>query len=154
VFPRKAWPGQAAPRQTDDFFNFYYNFFPDDHPFWQLVVADPGPVQMFNFPVYGRGAMTLHRLRRTVGDDAFFTILRQWTRVHCDEGRTGTTSEFIALAEMVSGMDLGDLFQAWLFTPAKPALPAAVEALRLVSPAGTTADPRFRLLRTADHVRR
>ena len=29
-------------------------------------------------------------------------------------------AQFIALAERVSGQDLDDFFQTWLFTPAKP----------------------------------
>ena len=31
-----------------------------------------------------------------------------------------TTDEFIALAERISGEELGDLFEAWLFTDTKP----------------------------------
>ncbi len=33
------------------------------------------------------------------------------------------TSEFIRLAERISGQDLDQLFQDWLYTPGKPALP-------------------------------
>ena len=35
-----------------------------------LVLADPGPDLMFDDRVYKRGALTLHALRRAVGDDA------------------------------------------------------------------------------------
>ncbi len=31
-----------------------------------------------------------------------------------------STSQFIALAEQVSGMDLGTFFQAWLYDKSKP----------------------------------
>ena len=41
-----------------------------------LVLADPGPELMFDDRVYKRGALTLHTLRLTVGDDAFFDLLR------------------------------------------------------------------------------
>ncbi len=34
-----------------------------------------------------------------------------------------TTEEFIALAERISGKDLGALFTAWLYTASKPAHP-------------------------------
>ena len=44
-----------------------------------LVLADPGPELMFDDRVYKRGALTLHALRLTVGDDAFFALLRGWT---------------------------------------------------------------------------
>jgi aminopeptidase N len=88
---------------------------------WKSKVADPGPPNLFIGAVYNRGAMTLHALRLTVGDRAFFTILRSWARLH----RNGnvTTEEFIALAERISGRDLDGLFSAWLYTPSKPAHP-------------------------------
>ena len=42
-------------------------------------------------------------------------------------GAAVTTDEFIELAEKESGMQLDDLFEAWLFTPEKPAgLPETV----------------------------
>ena len=41
-----------------------------------LIVADPGVARMFDDRVYKRGALTLHALRTTVGDEAFFTLLR------------------------------------------------------------------------------
>jgi aminopeptidase N len=88
---------------------------------WKTKVADPGPPNLFVDAVYDRGAMTLHALRLTVGDRVFFRILRSWAQIH----RNGnvTTAEFIAHAERISGRDLGALFTAWLYTPAKPAHP-------------------------------
>jgi aminopeptidase N len=64
--------------------------------------------------------MTLHQLRSSVGDDTFFQILRGWseTRRHGN----GSTDDFRALAETVSGKPLEALFNAWLFTPGKPKL--------------------------------
>ena len=40
-------------------------------------------------------------------------------RLH--SGGNVTTPQFIALAERISGQDLGDFFETWLFTPEKPA---------------------------------
>ncbi len=76
---------------------------------------------MFDFAVYARGALTLQALRVAVGDADFFRILKGWA--HSRAGRTGTTEKFIALAEHVSGQQLDELFEAWLFTPGKPADP-------------------------------
>ena len=73
--------------------------------------------------VYVRGAMTLHVLRRTVGDADFFTILRDWAAQRRDGN--GTVQQFIALAEQVSGQQLDDLFDTWLFTSGKPSLASA-----------------------------
>ncbi len=86
-----------------------------------LVLGDPGPDLMFDDRVYKRGALTLHALRRVVGDDAFFRILRSWTAAR--EGATASTADFIALAEQVAGWRLGGLFVEWLEEPALPKLP-------------------------------
>ncbi|HWC08782.1 MAG TPA: M1 family aminopeptidase, partial [Solirubrobacterales bacterium] len=87
-----------------------------------LVLADPGPADMFDDRVYKRGALTLHALRRTVGDEAFFKILRTWIARH--SGGTVTTADFEALAAEVCGRDLTPLFDAWLRRPTLPDLPA------------------------------
>ncbi|MFI7417061.1 M1 family metallopeptidase [Nonomuraea sp. NPDC049684] len=94
---------------------------PADDEFWQTPTADPGgPAALFHDPVYDRGAATLHVLRRTVGDNAFFTILRTWANDH--KYGNADTAAFVALAERVSGRQLDALFDAWLFQPGKPSL--------------------------------
>ena len=102
-----------------DAFDFYYAEIPDDDAFWDFVVGEPPHDDLFGNPVYIRGGMTLQALRNRVGDDAFWQIARQW--VQEQGGGTGTTAQFIALAERVSGQQLDDLFDAWLFTGSKPA---------------------------------
>jgi aminopeptidase N len=67
--------------------------------------------------------MTLQQLRLAVGDHDFFRILKRWARSQA--GGNVSTDEFIRLAEKISGQDLDDLFDTWLFTPTKPVLPAA-----------------------------
>ncbi len=94
---------------------------PADDPFWQVPPGDPGPQDLFHPSVYHRGAMTLHALRTTVGSAVFFDILREWAGAN----RHGsvTTQQFVDLAEQRSGRQLDDLFQRWLYTPAKPSFP-------------------------------
>ncbi|GIJ26443.1 metallopeptidase [Micromonospora qiuiae] len=87
-------------------------------PFWQILLADPGPMDMFSSAPYNRGAMALHALRGKVGDDAFFRILRQWAELH--RHSHAATSDFIALAERESGKDLTAFFEVWLFQRGKP----------------------------------
>ncbi len=62
--------------------------------------------------------MTLEALREKIGDTSFFTLLRRWA----NQNRYGnvTTAQFIALAERVTGMDLGRFFDIWLYRPEKP----------------------------------
>ena len=76
---------------------------------------------MFDDRVYKRGALTLHALRLTVGDEAFFALVRSWVAEH--SGGTVTTSDFVGHAVRETGADLADLFVAWLDKPALPDLP-------------------------------
>ncbi|HEY2966154.1 MAG TPA: M1 family metallopeptidase [Actinomycetota bacterium] len=107
--------GFGTPRRT---FEAIWGAIPSDSPFWQVVIGDPGVDDLFDGAVYVRGAMTLQALRNRVGDDAFWTTLHLWTEQHAFG--TGTTDAFVALAEQVSGQDLSDLFDVWLFTPGRP----------------------------------
>jgi aminopeptidase N len=85
--------------------------------------GDPGVDHLFdNQAVYQRGALTLQALRVTVGDDAFFTILRTYATRFA--GKNVTTNDFITVANEVAGRDLHDLFDAWLYREALPALPS------------------------------
>ncbi|MEV1288482.1 M1 family metallopeptidase [Micromonospora sp. NPDC049679] len=88
---------------------------------WSKPTADPGRSAIFSPAVYKRGGLTVHALRRTVGDDAFFRILRTWTA----EKRDGnaTTAEFITVAERVSGRSLRSFFDEWLSGNTAPPLP-------------------------------
>lgn len=96
---------------------------PATDEFWTTVIADPGPLGLFVDPVYDRGAATLHALRLTIGDRAFFTLLRRWSTQNA--GGVVTTADFIDLAEQVSGRSLDAFFDAWLYAPVKPAAPGA-----------------------------
>src|SRR5262249_26258602 len=86
-----------------------------------LTVGDPGPAEVFDDRVYKRGALTLHALRLTVGDDAFFTLLRTWTQTH--QHASVTTSMFVELAGQLTDADLDPLFTAWLYDELLPDLP-------------------------------
>lgn len=92
---------------------------PEDDDLWDIPPGDPGSGDhLFEDPVYDRGAMTLHQLRKAVGDAAFFRILRAWPTQHRDGH--GTTEQFVRLAERESGKDLKSLFHTWLYTKGKP----------------------------------
>jgi Peptidase family M1 domain/Peptidase M1 N-terminal domain/Immune inhibitor A peptidase M6 len=112
------WSEHQGDLAVQDFYDSYAGM-PADDPFWSLEIGDPGPDDLFDDPVYIRGAMTLHALRLRIGDGTFFTLLRKWAASHA--GGHGTTPEFIALAEQLSGQDLGAFFDEWLFTASKPA---------------------------------
>ena len=101
-------------------FESIYADIPAEDPFWTFVIGEPPADDLFGNPVYIRGAMTLQVLRNRVGDDAFWQIARDWVSER--GGGTGTTAQFIELSERVSGQQLDDLFDAWLFTASKPSI--------------------------------
>ncbi|MGO2110896.1 MAG: M1 family metallopeptidase, partial [Pseudoclavibacter sp.] len=58
-----------------------------------LLLADPGPKDMFDDRVYKRGALLLEALRRELGSDAFRRLLFEWTTSH--RHRIATASTFL-----------------------------------------------------------
>jgi aminopeptidase N len=88
---------------------------------WEVPPGDPGRRDLFHQSVYTRGAMALHALRVTVGDTAFFEILRTWAAEKAD--KNATTAEFITLAERISRRQLDDLFKDWLYERGRPPRP-------------------------------
>ncbi|MEL6893986.1 MAG: M1 family aminopeptidase [Actinomycetota bacterium] len=78
----------------------------------------PTVTNLFGFERYDGGAVVVHALRREIGDDAYFELMRTWI----DEkvGTSQTTEAFIELAERVHGFPLDDFFDTWLFAAALP----------------------------------
>lgn len=113
------WSQASGGASTQAIFDDFYAQ-PATSSLWRLRIADPGAKHIFDDPTYYRGAMTLHLLRKRIGDTAFFRLGRQWVANNADG--LGTTAEFVALAEKISGKDLGAFFHAWLYTARKPAL--------------------------------
>jgi aminopeptidase N len=113
------WSEHSGQKTAQKYFDNLYNTPAQDTAFWTPPPANPGsPVFLFNGTIYYRGGMTLQALRQKVGDFAFFQILRRWAA----QNRYGnvTTPQFIALSEQVSGMELDNFFDVWLYRPEKP----------------------------------
>jgi aminopeptidase N len=88
-----------------------------------LLLGDPGAADMFDDRVYKRGALLLHALRLTIGDEAFLRVLREWVARH--RHGSASTEDFTALVEEIVGEPVSDLFDAWLRRTPLPPLPAA-----------------------------
>ena len=88
-----------------------------------LLLADPGPGLMFDDRVYKRGALALHALRTTVGDEPFFDLLRGWVGEH--DGGSVTTEDFCSFATTRTGTDVTALLQPWLHETELPAYPGS-----------------------------
>ena len=89
-------------------------------PGTRLQIGDPGPDRLLDGAVYSRGALTLHALRRLLGDERFFDLLRAWASEYRDGH--ATTDDFISLAERIGERELDSFFDVWLFNAASAEL--------------------------------
>jgi aminopeptidase N len=94
----------------------------DDLP-QDLLLGDPGPDDMFDDRVYKRGALLVHALRLTMGDDTFFAFLRTWLA----ENRHGSVGrpELTQLVSELGGDACRGLLDLWLDELSLPDLPSA-----------------------------
>jgi aminopeptidase N len=72
----------------------------------------PAAAELFDTTSYEKGAWLLDLLRRQIGDEAFFKLLKAYAATFRD--RPTDSLDFWQLAEEVSGQDLGPFFEQWL----------------------------------------
>jgi aminopeptidase N len=114
------WEEEQGGNTAQETFDAYYNgTHPESDGIWAFPpAAPPTPEQVSDPPVYGRGAMTLHQVRKAVGDKTFFSILQTWTQDHRHRG--AQAADLIDLCHKKSGRSLDALFNDWLYKPGKP----------------------------------
>lgn len=93
----------------------------EDEDNWAFPPADPpSAAAVSDDPVYGRGAMVIHKVREAVDDDEeFFALLKGWTKAH--RHGNASTADFTAYVEKETGQDLSGLWKAWLYGRSRPA---------------------------------
>lgn len=112
------WSEHSGGRSADDWARHYHHQLADLPQ--DLLLADPGPRDMFDDRVYKRGALTLHVLRSQIGDEKFFALLRDWTARH--RHSTAFTDDFTGLAANYADESLRPLWDAWLYAEDLPKL--------------------------------
>ncbi|MFJ1974305.1 M1 family metallopeptidase [Streptomyces sp. NPDC087903] len=80
----------------------------------------PSAGRLSDSPVYERGAMVLHRIRQTVGDDTFRAILRGWAAAH-RHGNADTADFTAYVRKKAPGKDFGTIWKDWLYGDGRPA---------------------------------
>ena len=115
------------------------------------------PDDLFNLNVYYGGALVLYALHQQVGDADFRRIERRWVRDY--RGRSATSADFIELASRVSGQDLTEFLNAWLYGDTTPPMPGhpdwvVIPAASAAARSATSADlpARFPLPGAARHA--
>ena len=116
------WSEESGGKSTADRARHHHGKLASGHD-QPTSLADPTTPHMFDDWVYKRGALTLHALRLSVGDDVFFEILRSWVRAH--RGGNVTTEQFVEHCSDVAGRDVAPVLSPWLHGRDLPPFPEA-----------------------------
>lgn len=78
--------------------------------------------KVLNTNSYQKGSWVLHMLRKEVGDDLFWKGIREYYQTY--QNSNALTSDFRHIMENVSGKDLKQFFEQWLWKSGYPVLSA------------------------------
>ncbi|CAM3515191.1 M1 family metallopeptidase [Kibdelosporangium persicum] len=87
-----------------------------DTAFWGRKLSDPGRGRQFS--VSDKGVLMVHALRKHIGDEAFFTVLREFPEINDNWNQGWYDWELYTAA--VADMELKPFFDAWVDGTAKP----------------------------------
>ncbi|MBP1682534.1 MAG: pepN [Ignavibacteriaceae bacterium] len=90
-------------------------------------LAEPGPF-LFTRTMYDKGAWVLHMLRWEVGDSSFFNILRTYYETY--KYSNASTGDFKSVCEKVSGKNLDQFFEQWIYTEGQIELEYETETVK------------------------
>ncbi|WP_040803565.1 M1 family metallopeptidase [Nocardia concava] len=112
------WAERKEGKDVDAMYRDTIAKYRDDPRFWEIALQNPGVGNEFT-SVYYRGPLFLHALRRTMGDEAFFTAVRDFVTAH----KYGNASmpEFRQFIQSRTPHDLSGFFTAWLDRTDRPA---------------------------------
>lgn len=116
--------GDTAEETFNSLYQGDYYDDPDlDEALWSFPPAKPSSAaHISDSPVYERGAMVLHKIRQTVGDDTFYDILQGWAAAH--RHGNADTADFTAYVEKSApDADFTEIWEDWLYGEGKPAKP-------------------------------
>ncbi len=104
------WNEDINDVDLDERWNHQMRHAAHDRDFWSSPLVGMAPGDEFT-AVYDRGPLAVHALRRQMGDDAFFAMLKKWPALY--GGHNATFDEFEKLASREAGTDLGPFIDAW-----------------------------------------
>lgn len=115
---RDGW--QAACNYIDNSFHQYYINFENANSNLPNIIYDP-PFNHYFYPQsYEKAASVLHMLRLKIGNANFFQLLQTWFTTY--HNGNVITAEFQAMAETISGQDLEQFFQQWIYHAGIPSV--------------------------------
>ncbi|WP_433757436.1 M1 family metallopeptidase [Nocardia sp. CA-135398] len=105
------WPEQKEDKDVDAAYRETIRKNRDNQKFWDIPLENPGVGNEFT-AVYYRGPLFLHALRKQLGDDVFFTAVREFYAAHAYGN--ASMPEFRTFMQSKSPTDLTGFFDAWL----------------------------------------
>ncbi|WP_460073434.1 M1 family metallopeptidase [Streptomyces sp. YKOK-I1] len=117
------WEEDEGGATAEETFTDLYEHGEDDYPdLWDFPPGDPPTAEdISSDPVYQRGAMVVHRIRQTVGDDTFYDIVQGWTAAH--RHGTADADDFTAYVErQAPDEDFDEIWDDWLHGEGRPEL--------------------------------
>jgi hypothetical protein len=116
IHHRYGW--QNACEYINSSFHQYYISFENANSTLPNIIYDP-PFNHYFYPQsYEKAASVLHMLRLKIGNAAFFQLLQTWFSTYYNGNVV--TAEFQAMAEQISGQDLDQFFQQWIYSRGIP----------------------------------
>ncbi|WEK61707.1 MAG: M1 family aminopeptidase [Candidatus Microbacterium colombiense] len=97
--------------------------------------AQTASEDLYGYQTYTRSAQFWEALKISIGDESFFSLIKEWQTRYAGQSRTA--ADLKALAEEISGRDITTLWNDWILEPGKPAWPDKL-SIALTS---TAADP-------------
>lgn len=101
---------EAANYVANEFHQYYLNWESTSNP---ATIYDPEFNYYFYPSSYEKAASVLHMLRLKLGDPQFFQLLQEYFATY--KYGNAITAEFQALAEDISGQDLQQFFDQWIY---------------------------------------
>ncbi len=118
------WREDHGGGSAQETFDALYDHGEDEHEgLWSFPPAEPtSAAHISDAPVYQRGAMVIHKIRQTVGDDAFHDLVKGWVAAH--RHGNADTADFTAYVEKSApDEDFDPIWREWLYGEGKPARP-------------------------------
>ena len=123
VYMVQCWLEDTSTREERDYtyFDDARNYFREADERYQRPIVTrrfESSWQMFDAHTYPGGACRLHTLRKEIGDEVFWTAVRDYLQQYY--GEVVETDQFRQVLEAHSGRSLGQFFDQWFYTPGYP----------------------------------
>lgn len=120
LWTHKKFGWQSACSYMSSSIQNYYISFENANGHLPNIIYDPAFNYYFYPQSYEKAASVLHMLRLKIGNYAFFQLLQDWVSTY--HNGNVITAEFQAMAEQISGQDLHQFFQQWIYSRGLPSL--------------------------------